>query len=118
VAAWKKKKTKTPSRQELSEWVIQSLKLIGSTILCNSWRCNGFSFFPGEDSIGSDDGHGSNDGGHAENHPDDDCDSDEDSIIFATDYVFGNNRCVAISAEITTENAEEKVDDDSMDDEN
>jgi hypothetical protein len=111
------KKTKTPSRQELSEWVIQSLKSIGTTIVRNSWRRHGFSFFPGEDSIGSDDGHGSNDDG-AENHPDDDYDSDEDSIIFATDYVFGHNKCVAISAEITTENAEEKVDDDSMDDEN
>jgi hypothetical protein len=109
-------KTKTPSRQELSEWVIKGLKSIGTTIVRNSWRRHGFSYFPGEDSIGSDDGHGSNDG-DAENHPDDDNDSDDDPILFATDYVFGNNKSIVILADKTTENAE-KVDDDSMDDEN
>jgi hypothetical protein len=53
-------RTKTPSHQELSEWVIKGLKSIGTTIVRNSWRHHGFSYFPGEDSISSDDGQGSN----------------------------------------------------------
>jgi hypothetical protein len=44
-------KTKTPSREEVSEWVIKSIRSIGPTIIRNSWRhcpmlrgANGFSF--------------------------------------------------------------------------
>jgi hypothetical protein len=41
-------KTKTPSREEVSEWVIQSIGSIGTKIIRNSWRHRGFSYFPAE----------------------------------------------------------------------
>jgi hypothetical protein len=43
-----KEKCKTPSREEVSEWVIKSIGSIGSKIVCNSWRHIGFSYFPAE----------------------------------------------------------------------
>jgi hypothetical protein len=41
-------KTNTPSREEVSEWVIQSIGSMGTKIIRNSWRHRGFSYFPDE----------------------------------------------------------------------
>jgi hypothetical protein len=41
-------KTKTPTREELSAWVIESIQSMGAKIIRNSWRRHGFSYFPDE----------------------------------------------------------------------
>jgi hypothetical protein len=41
-------KTKTPSREDVSAWVINSIGSIGPNIIRNSWRRHGFSYFPSE----------------------------------------------------------------------
>jgi hypothetical protein len=43
-----KEKSKTPSREEVSKWVIKSISSIGPKIICNSWRHHDFSYFPAE----------------------------------------------------------------------
>lgn len=35
-----------PSRELLSSWIILSLKDISQQTICNSWRKQGFSYFP------------------------------------------------------------------------
>jgi hypothetical protein len=41
-------KTKTPSREEVAEWVVKSIGSIGPQIVRNSWRHQEFSYFPSE----------------------------------------------------------------------
>jgi hypothetical protein len=113
-------KTKTPSREDVSAWVIDSIGSIGPKIVRNSWRRHGFSFFPGEpeefvpvvdDSLGNIDIAEE----EIENLPDDDDDDSLiDTLIFRTNSVLRCDKNIAVSPENTEENAENTGD--SMDD--
>jgi hypothetical protein len=108
-------KTKTPSREDVSAWVINSINSIGPNIIRNSWRRHGFSYFPSEpeefipvvdDSLDIAEE-------EIENLAnDDDDDSLIDTLIFRTNSVLRCDENIAVSPENTEENAE---DGDSMD---
>jgi hypothetical protein len=79
-------KTKTPSREEVSEWVIKSIGSIGTNIIRNSWRHRGFSYFPAEPELMVPDVEADNllvDDGGGDHNNDNllDDDDDDDSLI-------------------------------------
>jgi hypothetical protein len=91
-------KTKTPSREELSAWVIESIQSIGAKIIRNSWRRHGFSYFPDEIDEFDNRAHDAND--------DNDTDSDNENDggwLFSPNYVFGNNKTIVVSPKSANE---------------
>jgi hypothetical protein len=84
-------KCKTPSREEVSEWVIKSIGSIGSKIVRNSWRHVGFSYFPAEpeemvavvdENLDIDDGLGGDENDDLSEFDDD----DDDSLIVESPF--------------------------------
>jgi hypothetical protein len=109
-------KTKTPSREDVSCWVIKSIGSIGPEIVRNSWRRHGFSYFPSEPEEfvpGVDKSLEVTDEEikHLENLPDnDDNDSLIDTLIFRTNSVLGCDENIAVSPENMEENMEDTED--------
>jgi hypothetical protein len=109
-------KTKTPSREDVSRWVIKSIGSIGPKLVRNSWRRNGFSYFPSEPEEfvpGVDESLEVTDEEieHLENLPDDDDDDSLiDTLIFRTNSVLGCDENIAVSPENMEENMKDTED--------
>jgi hypothetical protein len=106
-------KTKTPSRQELSEWVIKSLGTIGTKIVRNSWRRNGFSYFPDEMEL-DDDGFDDvdiNDAAASDDAAanDDDDEEEDDEWLFCTDYVSGQLKQIVLTPPAKTNDQTDSI---------
>jgi hypothetical protein len=103
-------KTKTPSREEVSEWVIKSIGSIGPEIVRNSWRRHGFSYFPDEPNeiIPVVDGTGAENNENLSDEDDDDSLIDE--LIFRTNSVLRCDESIAVSPKNTQENTEDTED--------
>jgi hypothetical protein len=76
-------KTNMPSREDVSEWVIKSISSIGPTIIRNSWRHHGFSYFPAEEPEEMEENLDIDGGGGGDNNDNlsDFDDDDDDSLI-------------------------------------
>jgi hypothetical protein len=89
------KKTKTPSRETLSEWIIESMNSLDEQIVQNSWRHRGFSYFPNENTSENANDNTVNDD---ENNNEINEEDDEDEILFESEFVFGNNKSIIVSS--------------------